>query len=358
MPLLEVLPSSTQTSAPGWAYVPDTGLDPVKAGHIPQNPRKRTAGRHGAAVGPGIDLSARQQAAFQKRLAELDRDNARDVTIAIPSRAKEREGGPKAPKGKTPATRRILLAQKTFANYLADEEALAAQQLGDTGTPAPIAASSPALGSSPAPSSARGKGTPTAVAGLKRKAAGPPKKEKEKENAQGTASSPPQTPAPPPPAPPTPAAAPPPPQPPPSSSPPSTNAPPASANPFAQEEPPAPPPVYIPPPPPPMPPLSPRSEKLMRTNTPTAPSAVLIHALTHAPPLPFHAARAPAPGSAGGHGPLAIGKETQKKPRRRFCVTCGRWGKNRCVGCGESVCGLDCARAHGDGCVGLGGIRR
>ena len=33
-----------------------------------------------------------------------------------------------APKGKTAATRKILLAQKTFANYIADEEALAIQE--------------------------------------------------------------------------------------------------------------------------------------------------------------------------------------------------------------------------------------
>jgi zinc finger HIT domain-containing protein 1 len=92
MPLLEVLPNSSTTSAPGWAYVPDTGLDPVKAGHVPRNPRKRVAGG-GTGGAHGIDLTARQQAALTKRLAELDRDNARDATIAIPSRAKGPDGG-------------------------------------------------------------------------------------------------------------------------------------------------------------------------------------------------------------------------------------------------------------------------
>ena len=45
-------------------------------------------------------------------------------------------------KGKTAATRKILLAQKTFANYLADEEALAAQEaqnvLGPRSKPAAV----------------------------------------------------------------------------------------------------------------------------------------------------------------------------------------------------------------------------
>ena len=57
-----------------------------------------------------------------KRLAELEKDNARDVQIPIPSKSKD--GGARS-KGKTGATRKILTAQKTFANYLADEEAMA-----------------------------------------------------------------------------------------------------------------------------------------------------------------------------------------------------------------------------------------
>lgn len=42
-----------------------------------------------------------------------------------------------APKGKTAATRKILLAQKTFTNYISDEDALALQeaQAGTSGKP-------------------------------------------------------------------------------------------------------------------------------------------------------------------------------------------------------------------------------
>ena len=91
MPLLEVLPNS-HASAPGWAYVPDLGLDPVKAGHAPANPRKRRAvGR--VAPHAAADRTARQQAALARRLAELDRDSARDVAIAVPKREGEKGGG-------------------------------------------------------------------------------------------------------------------------------------------------------------------------------------------------------------------------------------------------------------------------
>jgi len=119
MPLIEEVANSSSTSAPGWAYVPDTGYDPSKA-PIQPAARKRTARVFGLA---GRDASARKNTALLKRLADLDKDNLRDVQVPIPTRQKEVGG---RVKGKTPATRKILLAQKTFANYLADEEALSA----------------------------------------------------------------------------------------------------------------------------------------------------------------------------------------------------------------------------------------
>ncbi|MCJ1358065.1 MAG: hypothetical protein MMC33_008063 [Icmadophila ericetorum] len=122
MVLVEELPNSTSISAPGWAYVPDTGYDPSKAPILPSGARKRNARVSGAPAG---DLSLKQSNAIAKRLAELDKDNHRDIFIPIPT--KQKEAGAR-PKGKTAATRKILQSQKTFANYIADEEALAAQQ--------------------------------------------------------------------------------------------------------------------------------------------------------------------------------------------------------------------------------------
>ncbi|MCJ1296829.1 hypothetical protein MMC34_008397 [Xylographa carneopallida] len=120
MPTIEVLPNSTSISAPGWTYVPDTGYDPSKA-PIQAGPRKRNARIAGTSGG---DTTARQNNAILRRLADLDKDNSKDVHISVPN--KQKEGGGRASKGKTAATRKILVAQKTFANYVADEEALAA----------------------------------------------------------------------------------------------------------------------------------------------------------------------------------------------------------------------------------------
>ncbi|KAI4147441.1 MAG: hypothetical protein LQ340_005554 [Diploschistes diacapsis] len=112
----EVVQAAKRPSQPGWDYVIDTGFDPSKAPITPAN-RKRTAKSGGG------DTTAKQNAAILKRLAELDKDNARDIQIPVPSRQKDSAG---RSKGKTTATRKILLAQKTFTNYLADEEALLA----------------------------------------------------------------------------------------------------------------------------------------------------------------------------------------------------------------------------------------
>jgi zinc finger HIT domain-containing protein 1 len=89
MPLIEVLPQTTTTSAPGWAYVPDTGYDPSKAPILPSGARQRAATRI-TAVGDG-ETSVRQQNAITKHLIELDKDNHRDVVIAIPTKKKGRD---------------------------------------------------------------------------------------------------------------------------------------------------------------------------------------------------------------------------------------------------------------------------
>ncbi len=86
MPLIEVLPNSTNaTAAPGWAYVPDTGYDPSKAPIQPTGVRQR--GARTVTFADGAEKSSvKQQNAIAKRLAELDKDNYRDVQIAVPSR--------------------------------------------------------------------------------------------------------------------------------------------------------------------------------------------------------------------------------------------------------------------------------
>lgn len=122
MPLIEEIANSSSTSAPGWAYVPDTGYDPSKAPIQPSGARKRNARVAGFS---GADASARKNNAMIKRLGDLDKDNLRDVQILIPS--KQKDSGARA-KGKTAATRKILLAARTFTNYLDEEESRAASE--------------------------------------------------------------------------------------------------------------------------------------------------------------------------------------------------------------------------------------
>ena len=88
MPLIEVLPNSTSISAPGWAYVPDTGYDPSKA-PIQAGSRKRNVRIGGTSAG---DTTARQNNAILKRLADLDKDNSKDIHISIPNRQKDAGG--------------------------------------------------------------------------------------------------------------------------------------------------------------------------------------------------------------------------------------------------------------------------
>ena len=121
MPHIEVLPNSAATVAPGWTYVVDTGYDPSKVAINPKN-KKRAAAAPGGQRGEN-ELSARQQTAIARRIAELERDNDPKQTIAIP-------GKPSVPK--TQNARRIIQYQRQIRHWLDDEEA----QLGQVATTA------------------------------------------------------------------------------------------------------------------------------------------------------------------------------------------------------------------------------
>ncbi|KAF2086237.1 hypothetical protein K490DRAFT_44621 [Saccharata proteae CBS 121410] len=148
MPSIEVLPNTGAAAAPapGWAYVPDTGYDPSKA---PINPaaRKRTARNPNAQT--ASTTTARQETQLLRRIADLDRDNTKD--IPVPGESKKRREGQKM----TPNVRRILQSGRNFGHWLAEEEAR--EQLGQQGQ-RPIRGyaiqavpDSPATPSTPAP---------------------------------------------------------------------------------------------------------------------------------------------------------------------------------------------------------------
>ncbi|KAF4625793.1 hypothetical protein G7Y89_g12374 [Cudoniella acicularis] len=115
--VLEVA-NSKAPAAPGWAYVPDTG---VNASVTALQPRKRARNQ----TGTPHDTTAKQDAKILRELAALDRENHKDVSIPVPIRHRDNAG--RISHGKvTPGVRKILQSQKTFANHLVDYEALSA----------------------------------------------------------------------------------------------------------------------------------------------------------------------------------------------------------------------------------------
>ncbi|RWA07456.1 hypothetical protein EKO27_g7649 [Xylaria grammica] len=133
--------SAKTTNAPGWAYVPDRQQQQhlIPAGTT--NRKRARAAASGGAQLSFADANARQEAKARRDIDALDRDNAREVQIAIPAKPK----GARAGGGKkfTPNVRKILQSQKTFTNHLDDYIALQSQQdANPTPTPAPSAANS------------------------------------------------------------------------------------------------------------------------------------------------------------------------------------------------------------------------
>ncbi|KFY30329.1 hypothetical protein V493_01986 [Pseudogymnoascus sp. VKM F-4281 (FW-2241)] len=145
------LPTSKSASA-GWAYIPNT----QSSGAAPTS-RKRA--RHTASA---HDQSARQDAKVARDLAALEKEGGgREVVIPVNVRA--RDGAGRATHGKvTPAVRKILQSQKTFANHLSDAEALAAlapppSSTTTTTTTVTTAPPAPAATPAPAPTPAQSK---------------------------------------------------------------------------------------------------------------------------------------------------------------------------------------------------------
>lgn len=328
---IEVLPSSKDTATPGYAYVPDTGYDPSKAAIVPSSgsrKRARLAPSSSAfnnandASSPSA-LTARQASKIAKHIADLDRDNHKDVQIAVLSKGSGVGGrvGTGAGKGMTPGVRKILQSQKAWANYLADEEAAlavaaaAARERGGaeggvgSGTGASAASAGAGASATPRPlavGAGRGRAKDPAKDGRRRKST---LKEVETVDEDEQAAQVQDQP--------TPmdldAAAMPPPPLPSSTSNITTTASTAPAQPTSAAE-------------------DDDNDPLTRSNLPPLPTAAELQALLATPPLSYSASRA-AP-------------STSTAPPRRFCEMCGYWGRAKCMKCGARVCGIECRDAH------------
>ncbi|KAG5978815.1 hypothetical protein E4U55_005895 [Claviceps digitariae] len=112
------LASARTTSAPGWAYVPDTAIAAGSAGIQPGN-RKRA--RHPTGGGHDLkDFTARSEAKVRKEVEVLEKDGNKDNSIPLPVKSG------RASTKFTPNVRKVMQSQKTFANHLDDYLALQA----------------------------------------------------------------------------------------------------------------------------------------------------------------------------------------------------------------------------------------
>ncbi|KAI1733892.1 hypothetical protein F4680DRAFT_462793 [Xylaria scruposa] len=288
--------STKTTNAPGWAYVPDR-QHPLPAAPSTTN-RKRARAAAGGAPLSLADANARQEAKARREIEILDRDNARDVQIAIPAKPGGGGGGISRTGGKkyTPNVRKILQSQKTFANHLDDYVALLSQQEanpssnttnnnnnngGGSGTPAN--ASAEATGTRKSAASSRKPPTAAAVA------------KQEPEDVQ------------------------------------MLDVPDTSSRSTILT-------------PHPLPPTCPGDDNpLLASRLPPLPSDDELRALLAAPPLSYLEARGTWPPDSSGDG--------QQYPTRAFCVVCGYWGRVRCMKCGTRVCALECLETHQEECV-------
>lgn len=295
MPNIEVLPNAKEAKTPGWAYVADSGIDPSKQAIAPSGARKRARISYiDERAAPSLqsgEISSREQNKINKRLAELDKENHRDVKIEVPGKPKDVSLWGVTPGGKmTLGVKKILGSQKTWANYLDDEEARLAQvQLSarpQPGQPATkVALDDRGQKFSLSELAGKGKGKQTATAAVLADPALEVDVDADAKNVEPPLGAP------------------------------AEQSPSASAYLAGLE-------------------LPEDIRNLIRTNKPTMPSAEEIEALLSAPPLSYkQAAAAPSSSTA---------------PPRHFCEICGYWGRVRCMKCGVRICALDCLKAHED----------
>jgi len=289
---VELLPS-TSYAQPGWSYVADRGFNPSKAATAPTLGRKRGI----RDAGKGGDISSRRANAIARHIAELDRENQRDVAIPVPVKQAKEAGARKTREKTTSNVRRILQSQKTFKNHLDDEEAaIAAGGGGMTtvqgGVNANIAAKTgkAAVAAAAARRSSTPVTTPSAVTPARRK------RPSAAMNAGNVSTS---TPTP--------------------SQLETTDA--ETENDSEGQK-------------PKLLKTEHDNDPLLRSYAPTMPSDRIMQLLLAEPPLSYNASRAAPP--------------HESQPPRNFCCMCGYWGKIRCKNCHVRTCGLDCYRVHED----------
>lgn len=330
---VQELPSAKSISAPGWAYVPDTGINPSVAALQPSR-AKRARNLPNAST---HENTAKQDAKILRELAALDKESHKDVQIPVPVRHRDNAGRGILPSSQnleltvwltehalivshgkvTPAVRKILQSQKTFANHLSDAEALAAlsasqpQSQPVAAPPTPVSRASPASTSTPVVlEKIPGKRGPYKKKGLNAGAASTPLREVSIPNPGSAAASP---------------------APPKGIKTETSNADVVMTN--LPNELLAPLPASYE--------LTPHpgdKDPLLISHIPPVPTQAELEKLIAAPPLTYMEAK----------GELT--DEDLRKPSRSFCEICGYWGRVKCMKCGTRVCALECLKTHQEDC--------
>ncbi|KAH9996956.1 hypothetical protein F4779DRAFT_184592 [Xylariaceae sp. FL0662B] len=293
------LASTKTTNAPGWAYVPDTGGAAAAALHHQHQPTNRKRARTQANLSYA-DANARQEAKVRKEIDILDRDNHRDVHIAVPPKSRQQQQHQSSKH--TPNVRKILQSQKTFANHLDDFVALLSHdQNNGTATAATAtaaAAAAAAAANTPTTRKAQQRKSEPASRAASTPKAGSTTAVKQEDVEMG------DTPAPPPP----------------------TTAQPGSS-------------TILTPYPQPQTDDDGDNNPLLASRVPPVPTDAELRALLSAPPLSYLEARG------------AWAADDRRYPARVFCGVCGYWGRVKCMKCGARVCALDCLETHQEECV-------
>jgi zinc finger HIT domain-containing protein 1 len=85
---VQELPSTKSISAPGWAYVPDTGINPSVAALQPSR-AKRARNLPSTSA---HENTAKQDAKILRELAALDKESHKDVQIPVPVKHRDNAG--------------------------------------------------------------------------------------------------------------------------------------------------------------------------------------------------------------------------------------------------------------------------
>ncbi|GAB7361282.1 hypothetical protein MBLNU230_g1342t1 [Neophaeotheca triangularis] len=124
-PKIEELPQTTSRQAPGFAWITTTTTGESQSTATANKKRARNA-TSGQTEQAREALSAKQQREIERRIRDLNSDNARAGEVTVPKSAGGQGGGGGgggARPGKTTNTKKILASGKGFQHHVDDEEA-------------------------------------------------------------------------------------------------------------------------------------------------------------------------------------------------------------------------------------------